>query len=170
MREASQVKPKGSNQPIHGSALTTRVLATYGVHGKDRAMPADDPAPPPPPNGKHRAADARKAALIHHADEQMVAHGIQHASLNEILRLAGGSKATVVKYFGGKAGLFAAAMARAAQGVIAELALDTEGKDDLKPALASLLSGVAFYLRPDALPLLGLDGEIQTGASLAEAA
>jgi AcrR family transcriptional regulator len=115
-------------------------------------MAMHDPLPPQPTNGKHRAADARKLALIHHAREQMVAHGVQNASLNEILRLAGGSKATVVKYFGGKAGLFAAAMACTAREVMAELALDTGEKNELKPALTSLLSGLlAFYLRADSL-------------------
>lgn len=106
----------------------------------------------PSANGKHRAADARKAALIHHAREQMAVHGIQNASLNDIIRLAGGSKATVVKYFGNKAGLFAAAMALTAREVMAELTLDTGAEDRLEPALQSLLRGLlAFYLRPDSL-------------------
>ncbi|HUD94714.1 TetR/AcrR family transcriptional regulator C-terminal domain-containing protein [Sphingobium sp.] len=115
-------------------------------------MAADDPTHPQPTNGKHRAADARKAALIHHAREQVAMHGIQNASLNDIIRLAGGSKATVVKYFGNKAGLFAAAMAATARETMAGLTLDTGGEDRLEPALHSLLRGLlTFYLRPDSL-------------------
>lgn len=115
-------------------------------------MAADDPTHPQPTNGKHRAADARKAALIHHAREQVAMHGIQNASLNDIIRLAGGSKATVVKYFGNKAGLFAAAMALTAREAMAGLTLDTRVDGALEPALTALLSGLlAFYLRPDSL-------------------
>jgi TetR/AcrR family transcriptional repressor of mexJK operon len=129
-----------------------RALATHQVRGKGRAMAADDPTHPQPTNGKHRAADARKAALIHHAREQVAMHGIQNASLNDIIRLAGGSKATVVKYFGNKAGLFAAAMALTAREAMAGLTLDTRVDGALEPALTALLSGLlAFYLRPDSL-------------------
>jgi AcrR family transcriptional regulator len=147
-----------------------QALATRPFRGKGPAMAIDDPSPPSPTNGKHRAADTRKAALIHHAKEQLGAHGIQHASLNEIIRLAGGSKATVVKYFGGKAGLFAAAMALTAREVMAELRLDTGAGGELKPALTTLLTGLlSFYLRPDSLAIYrGVIASADTSEGLAD--
>lgn len=69
-----------------------------------------------------------------------------------VIRLAGGPKATVVKYFGNKAGLFAAAMVLTARENNGWTDARYRGEDRLEPALQSLLRGLlAFCLRPDSL-------------------
>lgn len=100
---------------------------------------------------KADAAQTRRAALIEHTRQQMLLHGPHHVSLAEVLRLAGGSKATVVKYFGGRDGLIAAAMLDTAQATMQALALAEQGAS-VEEALENLLAGVlSFYLQPAAL-------------------
>ncbi|WP_404478492.1 TetR/AcrR family transcriptional regulator [Novosphingobium sp. BL-52-GroH] len=99
------------------------------------------------------AAEARKRALILHARQQITQFGFHNASLNEVIRLAGGSKATVTKYFGNRDGLFAAALAQSVHDGMAELDLE------LPLNAGSLLAGVriltrvllSFHLSPQAI-------------------
>ena len=112
-----------------------------------------------PPGAKKRAAEVRCAAMIHHAREQILVDGLQRFSLNEVLRLSGGSKATLTKYFGGRMGLVAAAIeaeAREAMGALALVgvagAADAEGP--LGDSLTGVLTGILrFYLTPGALAI-----------------
>lgn len=67
--------------------------------------------PPRSRNSKPAAIELRRKALLEHARAEFVKHGIHGVSLNEVARLAGGSKATIVKLFGSKAGLFSALIA-----------------------------------------------------------
>lgn len=110
-----------------------------------------EPKTPAPRVRKADAAHTRRAALIEHTRQQMLLHGPHNVSLAEVLRLAGGSKATVVKYFGGRDGLIAAAMLDTAQTTMQELALGAQGAS-VAEALENLLAGILdFYLRPEAL-------------------
>ncbi|MCX7282770.1 MAG: TetR/AcrR family transcriptional regulator C-terminal domain-containing protein, partial [Novosphingobium sp.] len=73
-------------------------------------------------------------------------------------RLAGGSKATLVKYFGDRNGLIAAAVEEEARGAMAGLLLEHgdagKGGADLAAALAVTLEGVLrFYLQPASLTI-----------------
>lgn len=102
-------------------------------------------------NAKAQAASARREALISHTRAQIVREGPHKVNLSEVLRLAGGSKATVAKYFGSREGLVAAAITETAREAMTSLRLDTGGKtlsDSLALALASLLR---FYLDPGSL-------------------
>jgi len=110
----------------------------------------------PPAGAKKRAADARCAAMIHHARQQIMAEGLQAFSTNEILRLSGGSKATLAKYFGGRMGLVAAAIAAEAREATAALTITCDGAADqlLGESLIDLLTGILrFYLTPGSLNL-----------------
>ena len=119
------------------------------------------PAPPPPTPQPSRKAQARRSALIEHTRALMLQHGPHHVSLAEVLRLAGGSKATVVKYFGDRNGLIAAAIAQEANEAMAHLVSlnaqpfqEPDPAEPLAEALTGLLAGVlAFYLRPDSLAI-----------------
>jgi TetR/AcrR family transcriptional repressor of mexJK operon len=100
------------------------------------------------------AADARKEQILHHAREQFVKHGFANASINEVSRLAGGSKATVAKYFTNKAGLFAAAMEEVNRQFIGSLTLPNAGAHSYEQSLISVGAAVLrFYLQPDALSI-----------------
>lgn len=105
--------------------------------------------------GKAEAAQTRRAALIRHTREQMLLNGPHNVSLAEVLRLAGGSKATVVKYFGGRDGLIAAAILDTAQRTMEELALGEQRAElgtSVQEALENLLAGIlTFYLQPESL-------------------
>ena len=121
---------------------------------------------------KTDAAETRKRALIHYARQEMFAHGIHHASLNEVVRRAGGSKATVVKYFGSRNGLFAAALAENAHEGMTALRLDEGGEarsltEQVKNICRVLLN---FYLSPHALAtyrgIIATSGSRESQASL----
>jgi AcrR family transcriptional regulator len=104
-------------------------------------------------DGKQRAAQARREALIGAAREQIMEHGPEKVSLAEVLRIAGGSKATVVKYFGDREGLVAAAIVDVARDAMRDLALD-EAAPDQPPeqGLARMLAGLLrFYLQRESM-------------------
>jgi AcrR family transcriptional regulator len=108
----------------------------------------------PPSDGKQRAAQARCDAMVRHARAQIMAVGVDRFSVNEVLRATGGSKATLVKYFGDRSGLIAAAIGAEAQAAVAGLALDEAATLPLGAALEQALAGVLrFYLRPGSIAL-----------------
>lgn len=94
--------------------------------------------------------------MVRHARTQIMAVGVDRFSVNEVLRLAGGSKATLAKYFGDRNGLIAAAIREEALCAMAGLDLDGDQAraEPLDNALARALSGVLrFYLTPGSLAL-----------------
>jgi len=54
--------------------------------------------------------EARKRALLAEARSMFLEQGYERTSINELVRRAGGSLATLYRYYGGKAGLFEAMM------------------------------------------------------------
>jgi AcrR family transcriptional regulator len=114
------------------------------------------PPAPPAASAKQRAAAERCEAMVHHARVQIMAVGVDRFSVNEVLRLSGGSKATLAKYFGGRNGLIAAAIHEEARTAIAAMKLDSDDglATPLEVALGRALAGVLeFYLRPGSLAL-----------------
>jgi AcrR family transcriptional regulator len=106
------------------------------------------------PGAKQRAAQARCDAMVRHARDQIMAVGVDRFSVNEVLRLSGGSKATLVKYFGDRTGLIAAAIGSQARETLASLALQVDAALPLQAALEQFLEGVLqFYLTSGALAL-----------------
>ena len=105
-------------------------------------------------NAKQRAAQDRCAAILGHARAQIMAKGVDRFSVNEVLRAAGGSKATLVKYFGDRSGLIAAVIGAEARDAVAALRLDAGTALPLGQALAGALAGVLeFYLQPGSITL-----------------
>ncbi|MDO7836152.1 TetR/AcrR family transcriptional regulator C-terminal domain-containing protein [Sphingobium sp. HBC34] len=105
---------------------------------------------------KQQAAAARCAAMVSHARVLIGAVGVERFSVNEVLRLSGGSKATLVKYFGGRDGLISAAIGEEARAAMASLRLgDGDAvKLPLAEGLHLLLGGVLrFYMMPASLAL-----------------
>ena len=94
--------------------------------------------------------------MIAHARALIAEHGIEGLSVNEVVRLAGGSKATLAKYFGDRSGLIAAAIAEDAREAMVALHLQRDGlaSGSLAESLRVLLTGVLrFYLQPGSLAL-----------------
>lgn len=128
---------------------------------RQNAVPADDKSTRPSlsspgASAKRHAATARCDAMIEHARAQIMAVGVDRFNINEVLRQAGGSKATLVKYFGDRTGLIAAAIGAEARSAMAEFGFDTAIplSMPLKEALECVLGGVLrFYLQPGALSL-----------------
>lgn len=107
-------------------------------------------------SAKRHAAVSRCEAMIHHACVQITTVGVDRFNVNEVLRLAGGSKATLTKYFGDRTGLIAAAIEAEARSAMAALVFDTEATHSasLTSVLERTLGGVMrFYLTPAALAL-----------------
>jgi len=94
--------------------------------------------------------------MIAHARALIAEHGIEGLSVNEVVRLAGGSKATLAKYFGDRSGLIAAAIAEEAREAMVALHLQRDGlaSGSLAESLRVLLTGILrFYLQPGSLAL-----------------
>lgn len=103
---------------------------------------------------KQQAARDRCDAMVHHARQQIVEHGLDRFSVNEVLRQSGGSKATLAKYFGGRNGLVAAAIRQEAEHAVAGLDLASGSGLPLEKALLDALLGILqFYCSPDAVAL-----------------
>lgn len=94
--------------------------------------------------------------MVAHARVLIAQGGIASLSVNEVLRLAGGSKATLVKYFGDRNGLIAAAIGEEACEAMSALDLDTGAiaSAPLADALRVTLTGVLrFYMQPVAIAI-----------------
>lgn len=92
--------------------------------------------------------------MVHHARAQIRTTGIDRFSVNEVLRLSGGSKATLVKYFGDRTGLIAAAIGAEARETMAALSQAWAANIPFEQALETALSGILhFYLSPGAIAL-----------------
>lgn len=91
------------------------------------------------------------ARIAQVARRMFLRHGYSRTSLNEIKARAGGSKATIVKYFGSKAGLFAAVIAQVAEQFVVDAHFT-----DLKGTPREVLqqwgeSMLGFYVAHDSL-------------------
>lgn len=74
------------------------------------------------PDALHRSrGETRRAAILAAARDVFLEYGYGAATLDEIIRRAGGSRATLYGHFGGKDGLFAAIIARLCEEIVAPL-------------------------------------------------
>jgi TetR/AcrR family transcriptional repressor of mexJK operon len=72
-------------------------------------------------SGNRRGLEARSRLdlLLTTARRLFIKHGYEATSLNEVVAIAGGSKATLLKYFGNKAGLFSAVVSEVSSRFVA---------------------------------------------------
>jgi len=102
---------------------------TDAPHGAtDR--PAEDRAP-------SRGA-ARKQAFLDAALEVFLEQGFEAASVNEVVRLAGGSLATLYQQFGSKEGLFTAVADAATERFVEPMVLAAAAGDNLEEGLQEI--------------------------------
>jgi AcrR family transcriptional regulator len=102
-------------------------------------------------NQRVEAAEARRQRILAEAEVLLAERGYSGFSLNVLVRRAGGSKASIAKFFGNKAGLIAAVMgetARAFATKLGRLAVDDDPEADLVRLGCTVLG---FFLLPGAL-------------------
>ncbi|MCC6145690.1 MAG: TetR/AcrR family transcriptional regulator [Candidatus Hydrogenedentes bacterium] len=102
-------------------------------------------------NLRVRAAKARRRRLLFHARRQFTRHGFSRTNLNEVIRLAGGSKASIAKFYKNKAGLIAAVIDHDTREYLGNLRL-TETRRDARARLEELsLALIRLFTLPQAL-------------------
>ena len=102
-------------------------------------------------NQRVEAAAARRRRILSEAEVLLAERGYSGFSLNVLVRRAGGSKASIAKFFGSKAGLIATVMqetARAFAAHVGRLAVDDDPEADLVRLGRAVLG---FFLKPGAL-------------------
>lgn len=120
---------------------------------------------------KNPRAERRRAAMLEAAKAVFIEHGYANATLDEVIRRSGGSRATLYKQFGDKQGLFAAIIAGICSEIVEPLVDSGAGQ---KPETILLAFGRAFMgglMEPSGLQLYRvLIGEAVRFPELAEAA
>lgn len=105
----------------------------------------------PKQNKRAVEAEARQRRVLKEAHRQFLDKGYAHTSLNSVIARAGGSKATLQKYFGNKAGLFAAVITEPAKRFVTSAHIATLEGTPTKVLQTFGETVLSFYLRPDAL-------------------
>jgi AcrR family transcriptional regulator len=104
-----------------------------------------------PDNRRGAEAEARLRRILDVAQRLFVEHGYQNTSLDAILARSGGSKATLLKYFGNKAGLLTAVLNRVAEHLVADAVAAARFGQPRKALTAFGTAVLDFYLHPDSL-------------------
>jgi AcrR family transcriptional regulator len=92
-----------------------------------------EPAAPRTPRG-----ELRHAALLEAAEAVFLEHGYEGASIDEIVRRVGGSKASLYAYFGSKEKLFWAVLNQLSDRFITEMAVPTAADQDIEGTLLTI--------------------------------
>ena len=100
--------------------------------------------------GRPEAVEQRRARLVRMTAPLFLKKGYDNVSIDEIIGVAGGSKATIYAWFGGKAGLFEAVVRQKCQDVT--MAIDVDTKGSLEAQLSQIgHSFLAMVLSPPIL-------------------
>lgn len=103
-----------------------------------------EPAAPRTPRG-----ELRHAALLEAAEAVFLEHGYEGASIEEIVRRVGGSKASLYSYFGSKENLFWEVLNQLSDRFMTELAVPAGADADLEGTLAAIgRRFLAIFLDP----------------------
>ena len=87
--------------------------------------------------------DERRKQLLSFGEEHFAEHGYDAMSVDEIAELAGVSKGTLYKYFGGRRGFYVSTIAEAVDGLLG--ALDSVDARDPADALVAMTSAFVGY-------------------------
>ncbi len=87
---------------------------------------------------KRSRGEIRRAAIVAAATDVFLDQGFAAATLDDVVRRAGGSRATLYQNFGSKEGLFAAIIAKQCELVVAPLKALSEGDGRPEDVLAEL--------------------------------
>jgi len=104
--------------------------------------------------GRTRRLEQRRERILREAERLFLQHGYAGASINEIVRLSGGSLATLYGEFGSKEGLFAAVMHSRARSMFDAGAARCPPAGTAREGLANLATQILErILREDSLAL-----------------
>ena len=78
-------------------------------------------------SGRIESADARRERIVRMAAPLFLKNGYDNVSIDDIIEVVGGSKATIYAWFGGKEGLFEAVVRQECQDVTMAIHVDTAG-------------------------------------------
>src|SRR5690606_7608766 len=115
--------------------ICTVLYSTY--HSFLKHMQAT-PTAPPRTSARSARGESRRAAILAAAAEIFLRDGFGGATLDEVVRRAGGSRATLYQQFGSKEGLFAAIIAQQCELVIEPLQAIADAKGDPKEILCAV--------------------------------
>lgn len=87
-------------------------------------------------NSKPDASERRRARIVRAAAPLFLKKGYDNVTIDEIIGIAGGSKATIYAWFGGKQGLFEAVVRQKCEDVT--LAIDVDAKGSLEQQLTRI--------------------------------
>lgn len=90
------------------------------------ATQASSPASPRRP-GRPETADQRRERIVRMAAPLFLKKGYDNVSIDEIISVVGGSKATIYAWFGGKEGLFEAVVRQKCEHVTLSIDIDSKG-------------------------------------------
>lgn len=102
-RKAGSEDQKMAAEPLAAASVTAVLSPSFRLFEADDGAGAD--TGPQGPRGQ-----ARCRAFLEAASQLFVEKGYEQTSLNDILRLSGGSRATLYEHFGDKQGLFRAVL------------------------------------------------------------
>lgn len=121
-------------------------------------------------SAKNPRGERRRAAMLEAAKAVFIEHGYADATLDEVIRRSGGSRATLYKQFGDKKGLFAAIIADICAEIVAPLAKSAAGQEPQAVLTAFGRAFMAGLMEPRGLALYRvLIGEAARFPELAEA-
>jgi AcrR family transcriptional regulator len=86
--------------------------------------------------GRPETAEQRQERIVRLAAPLFLKKGYDNVSIDEIIRVVGGSKATIYAWFGGKEGLFEAVVRRECQDVT--MAIDVDATGSLEAQLTAI--------------------------------
>src|SRR5678815_2330398 len=97
--------------------------------------------------------ERRRQAMLDAAKAVFVEQGYANATLDEVIRRAGGSRATLYKQFGSKEGLFAGIITDICTGMVAPLSDSASGREPESVLLAFGRAFMAGLMEPSGLQL-----------------
>jgi len=105
---------------------------------------------PKPAQGGANKSDPRRDRIVRLAAPLFLKKGYDNVSIDDVISVAGGSKATIYAWFGGKQGLFEAVVRQKCDDVTLAIAIDADGS--LEEQLTQIgQSFVAMVLTPPIL-------------------
>jgi AcrR family transcriptional regulator len=92
------------------------------------------------PRAVHRTerGEQRRQALMEAARQVFLEHGYEGASIGEVMRRVGGSKASLYTYFGSKEGLFFDILAEQSEQIMKDLKIPQAADDDIERTLNAI--------------------------------
>jgi len=120
-------------------------------------------------SGNDRELELNRSALLEAARGEFASHGLKGASLENVARAVGITRAMIYYYFGGREGLYLATLEEAYRGINrAEMALDVDRLDPERAMRKLIGFRIDFYAQnPSFVALVAVENQLE-GAFLSQ--